>query len=486
MSTTTRILMVDDEPDFLLVYSQMLRMQGYEVWQASTGQEGLRATRERRPDLVLLDVQLPDLSGVEVCRQIKADPALRDVFVVLLSGMACGVADKVGGLSAGADDYFTKPMAREECVARIQTLVRLRSVTVALRASEQRHRQLIEMLPEAVGLIDLRGRVQAVNPRGVAMLGYADEAELLAKDIYDLTLPEDHERIRRELATATEGGVARDLKYTFLRKGGESFPAEVSTSVSVEAHGRPVGFVMVAHDISERKRAEEELRALPRRIIEAQEAERQRVARELHDGVNQLIASAKMRLLKVAERAGLSPTAREWLARCDELLVQALEENRHIAQNLRPPDLDELGLAEACRNFCEQFQARTQLNVKWQIPRAAERCPPAVELNLFRILQEALNNVERHAHAQTVRVRLARESDAILLNIQDDGRGFDLNGAKADKRKRPGIGLTNIRERAALLGGTCEIESSPDQGTTVGVRVPGRTQAGPFSTQQTA
>ena len=101
MNKTTSILVVDDDPAILQIYSEILRAEGCEVWEASTGQEGLRAAREKRPDLVLLDIMLPDLSGVEVCRQIKADAGLADVFVVLVSGMATTVTDKVTGLGIG-------------------------------------------------------------------------------------------------------------------------------------------------------------------------------------------------------------------------------------------------------------------------------------------------------------------------------------------------------------------------------------------------
>ena len=199
MKKKTSILVVDDDPAILQTYSEILRAEGYEVWEAATGQQGLQATRERRPDLVLLDVMLPDLSGLEVCRQIKADPALTDVFVVLVSGTAASVADKVDGLGTGADDYLVKPLDIAEFLARLRTIVRLRHTTTALRASEQRHRRLVEILPEAVGLIDRQGRFLAANPRGAEMLGYADPGELLGRSVFDLTRPEDHERVRANL-----------------------------------------------------------------------------------------------------------------------------------------------------------------------------------------------------------------------------------------------------------------------------------------------
>ena len=155
MNKTTSILIVDDEPAILDVYSAILRIEGYEVWQAATGQTGLQTVRERRPDLVLLDVMLPDCNGMDVCRQIKSDAALADVFVVLASGTAISAASKVDGLGLGADDYLSKPLEMSEFLARVRTMVRLRNTTAALRASEQRHRRLVEILPEAVGLIEI-------------------------------------------------------------------------------------------------------------------------------------------------------------------------------------------------------------------------------------------------------------------------------------------------------------------------------------------
>jgi two-component system NarL family sensor kinase len=181
-----------------------------------------------------------------------------------------------------------------------------------------------------------------------------------------------------------------------------------------------------------------------------------------------------MRLHKVLDSLPeLKPAAREILARCDQLLVKALEENRRIAHNLHPSDLDNLGLSAACRNFCREFQSRTNLQAKCRIAvLGRRRLSPKVELNLFRIVQEALTNVEKHAHAKAVRLQLSILGDSVILKIQDDGRGFVPQRAKARHGKWRGIGLTNMRERALSLGGACEVLSGPKKGTTISVRVP--------------
>jgi len=329
----------------------------------------------------------------------------------------------------------------------------------------------VQSARDLICITDGENRFTFVNQSFVKAYGYSQE-ELLGRKPDFLYSPKNPPGLCEHIFRQTLGGSWMG-ELLNCRKDGTEFPISLSTSEIKNSEGRIIGLIGAARDITERKQAEEELRLLPLRIIEAQEAERLRVARELHDSVNQLIASAKMRLRKV-EDAGVSlnPAAREILARCSRLLVQALEENRRIAHNLRPSDLDEFGLAAASRNFCQELQSRTKLAVKCNIARIDQRLAPALELNLFRILQEAVNNIEKHARAREVRLRIAFSGDFIVLKIQDDGRGFDSKRGKAGKGKWRGIGLTNMRERAEFLGGTCTVESAPKRGTTITVRVP--------------
>jgi two-component system, NarL family, sensor kinase len=212
------------------------------------------------------------------------------------------------------------------------------------------------------------------------------------------------------------------------------------------------------------------LRILSRRVIQAQEGERQRVARELHDGINQTIASVKMRLERLRQGGAVAgPAAREILGRCSRLLVQVLEENRRIARNLHPSVLDQLGLAAACRRLCHQLRSRSGLLVQCRISKLT-RLPPMVELNLFRIVQEAVSNMEKYAHAKFFSLLLHLRRDWLTLKIRDDGHGFDARDPES--RARSGIGLASMRERALALGGTFDLESTPGQGTIITVRVP--------------
>jgi PAS domain S-box-containing protein len=345
----------------------------------------------------------------------------------------------------------------------------------SLRANRQLLEKTLHSLRSAVFIVNGDTMViEECNPATTQIFGYTRD-EVIGRTTASLHANEAMaEQFASHLHSAVEDkGFLSDFEFKMRRKDGTVFPTEHSMMPIRNEVGRLVSWVSVVQDITERKRVGEELRQLPWRIIEAQETERLRVAREMHDGVNQVIASVKMRLRKVESQVGtLNPAAREILARCDNLLVQALEENRRIAHNLRPSDLDELGLAAACRNFCKEIQARTNLTVKCIIAPLGQRLPPAVELNLFRIVQEALTNVEKHAQARTIRLRLSFQGDSVVLRIQDDGRGFAPRRPRAGKGKWRGIGLTNMRERALSSGGTCEVLSTPKKGTTISVRIP--------------
>lgn len=354
-----------------------------------------------------------------------------------------------------------------------QDITERKQAEAVLRESEERFRALFESAPIGIALHDPNDHYVHTNRAYQEMLGYSDE-ELKRLGVKGITRSDDlaeGQQLFGELRDGIRNFYRREKRY--LSKSGRQVWAESSASAVRDHLGRLCYIISMVEDISARKQAEEELRRLPQRIIEAQESERQRVARELHDGVNQIIASAKMRLLTVQDNlTALNPAAREILFRCGQLLNQALEENRRIAHNLRPSDLDELGLAAACRNLCKEMQSRANLVVKSSIRGLNRRLPSHMELNLFRILQEAFNNVEKHARAKNVVVQIACRKDLVVLKIQDDGRGFSHARSNGGKKKRRGIGLTNMRERAAFLGGTCVAESAPKQGTTITVRIP--------------
>jgi PAS domain S-box-containing protein len=357
----------------------------------------------------------------------------------------------------------------------------LELVNDSLRESESRLRQLAENINEVFWMSDpAKQEMLYISPVYERVWGRSCASLSAAPLSWSEAIhPDDRSRVLAALPRQITGGY--DEEYRIVRPDGDirwirdrAFPVR-------DRAGKTYRVVGVAEDITARKQAEEELIRLPHRIIEAQEAERTRVSRELHDGVNQIIASARMRLNKVeSDPSQLRPATRTILTRCNELLVQALEENRRIARNLHPIELDELGLVAAARKLCRDFETRTNVTMKCHFAEMKRRLLPAFELNLFRILQEALTNIEKHARATDVHVRFIVRDGAITLTIKDNGRGFRVTTGK-ERRKGDGIGLSNMRERASAMGGVCQLVSAPKQGTSVTVSAVCPKEANPTS-----
>ncbi len=205
------------------------------------------------------------------------------------------------------------------------------------------------------------------------------------------------------------------------------------------------------------------------RVTAAQEEERRRIARELHDGVGPTLAGVNIRLRtarKLLERDH-HPAAEE----VDELAEQvqeSIQDLRRLIYDLRPAALDELGLVPALREYVARYRGEQGLEVALTLPQGGGRLPAALETALFRIVQEALNNVARHAHARQVEVELAWDERVVTLRVVDDGRGFDPQAVHVGTH----VGLWSMRERVRELGGRFEVESAPGAGTKVGVVIP--------------
>ncbi len=211
---------------------------------------------------------------------------------------------------------------------------------------------------------------------------------------------------------------------------------------------------------------------LLQRLFQTQEQERARIARDLHDSVGQQLTALMVGLRTVEEADDLALARR----RAHELRAYAAhahEEVRRLAHGLGPTILEELGLASAIERLCEDFESSSGLHVALKSDAAlAPRLEPGTEMALYRIAQEALSNVVRHAAASRVEVALVRHGRWIQLTIRDDGRGFGADGARATAPEDPGFGLGSIRERALMLGGELTVRTLAGQGTTIGVRIP--------------
>ena len=379
----------------------------------------------------------------------------------------------------------------------------------ALRESEERLRLLTESFQDiAIFTSDTKGRVVTWNPGSEKIFGYTD-GEIIGKNASILFVPEDREnRIpEREMETARATGRASDERW-HLRKDYSRFYASGVTAPLFD-DGVLIGYAKIARDLTEQKKTEEELRQhrerlellvvgrtaelaeanetlrsqmhdrrrieeerilLLQKIVTTQEEERRRIARDMHDSLGQQLTALRLKLasMKTDDNGRMS----ESLEILQELGKRIDAEVNFLVWELRPTILDDLGLVAAIDNYVREWSRHYGIPAEFHAGRlGSERLGENVETNLYRITQEALNNTYKHSGAKNATVVLEGHKGELVLVIEDDGKGFALDGPRVPRSGR-GLGLIGMRERAAIIGGTIEIESAPGKGTTVFVRAP--------------
>jgi len=224
----------------------------------------------------------------------------------------------------------------------------------------------------------------------------------------------------------------------------------------------------MAQDITERKRAEEQVRGLIRDTLNAQEAERERICLEVHDGVTQTLASAFQYLQTLETALAEGIPAKQLVLRASALIKQAIQESREVINSLQPATLRDLGLVATLRQEMRQLEQET----RWKIDFKADtiRLPADIETGLYRIIHEAITNARKHADTDRLRLVISSADNRLKVEVRDWGIGFNYNPQNMLRRR--GAGLLSMRKRAELLQGVCDIESSPGQGTTVRVEIP--------------
>jgi two-component system NarL family sensor kinase len=223
-------------------------------------------------------------------------------------------------------------------------------------------------------------------------------------------------------------------------------------------------------DATEEKRNERDLRKLNACMISAQETERKRLARELHDGVGQILSGVRFRLDSLSEEIAPGGSAAAEMLKVGEGLNSAISEIRRVSQNLMPSELADLGLKPALRTLCRGFQERARVPITLRIVHVPAVVAPELGMAVFRITQEALNNVEKHSRATMAEVALSRKGSELVLCVSDNGIGF-APGAKRPPAGR-GIGLGSMRARVESVGGFFELHSTPGAGTRLNVHAP--------------
>jgi PAS domain S-box-containing protein len=281
----------------------------------------------------------------------------------------------------------------------------------------------------------------------------------------------DRATLRRLAGRATTAGTS--MQVSLIAGDGSRLPAQLSIQRQATEGTEPKIVSMVVTDLTEPRRNEELLRALTHRVVQVQEAERERVARELHDNITQLLCAVVFRSQALVETlSGRDGPTRKAANRLHEMLGNAVGEVERISRELRPNVLDQLGLVAAIRSSGLHFAERTGVVVKLTGMQLPAPLPADIELALYRIVQEALKNVEKHAAATRVTVGLVQAAGVVELKVRDDGSGFDTRHHEARRDRMVVLGLLGMRERATAVGGTLTVKSAPGSGTEITGRIP--------------
>jgi two-component system CheB/CheR fusion protein len=394
--------------------------------------------------------------------------------------------------------YRTTDQRIEGVVMTFQDITDRRAAERRVRANEEWLRLLIDSVQDyAILTLHSDGTVASWNAGARRLFGY-DDGEIIGRPVALLFTAEDQAAgvPARELAVAARDGRAEDERWHQRKDGSRFYCSGVTTTLG---EGAGVGFAKIARDLTGPREAAEALRriqesveetvrtrtaqlreevaaradaerritALVRLLVTAQEDERARVARDIHDHVGQQLTALRLSLERMERAAG--ETQRGELARLQDLAREIDGAIDFLAWELRPAALDDLGLVAALSKYLTAWSDHHAIGGEFRSAGLKDqRLAPETETMFYRITQEALNNAAKHAHASRVDVLLERRDEWVVLVVEDDGVGFELEG----EHHRGGLGLVGMRERAALAGATLQIETAPGKGTTVFVRKP--------------
>lgn len=485
MTSPLRILHVEDSADDAELLCLALQSAGMtaDCRRVETLPALRAALEEGGWSAIVSDFKLPSFTAYDVLNALRDSG--HDIPLIVVSGFI-GERDAVALMKSGAHDYVMKDnLARlapaiEREIKEAADRAQRRRADQALAASQKLLQNITSALGEGLLVIGRDCRLILMNAEAERLLGWKQE-ELAGKPIYGYIQCQraDGGPMRcQECAILNYPAAAAALRtedQVFVRRDGRRFPVTSVTTPIIE-DGRVVATVTAFQDITERKRAEQELQDSRRQLQElsaflqqVREDERTRIARELHDELGQALTALRIDLNWLDEKLpGREQKIDDKLSAMLGVVDKTVDAVRRISEDLRPGMLDDLGLAAAIEHHAEKFSEQTGITCTLSMNREDFNLDDRVATTLFRVLQESLTNVARHAKATAVSVVLEARAGDILLAVQDNGCGLPV--ASAPKKKT--YGLLGMKERIKLLGGMLDISGAPGQGTRIAATIP--------------
>jgi PAS domain S-box-containing protein len=500
-----KILAIDDNEINLILLNQIFKLHypEFTFLKATTGKEGIDLAQNENPEIILLDILMPEMNGYEVCAILKEDQVTRRIPILMISALGQNPIERTRGLNAGADAFISKPFSQDELRAQIDVVLRIKKAEDLLRKgnesleilikdqttkhlqSEERFLQISEHAREFYWEVDSNGIFNYVSPVIEKILCEKPDEIVGEKSYIELFQLDRAKSKKNPIETSFQKQVSfKDCEVEITIKGKKRIWLSVSGFPTFDKNDEFYGVRGVCYDISKRKQSEialekslnqiknyqKKLKKLNTELTLVEERERRRIAENLHDSLGQTLSLAFMKLSSIVN--GEFPShVQKTIVEISELLNNAISESRTLTYDLSPPILYELGLIPAFKwklgQIEEKYGIRTYLNGEDQ------QIGIKKEFNIFlyRIVVELLNNVIKHAEANLIELEVRKEKNFYYISVRDNGIGFRRQN-KSKTSLSGGFGLMSITERLDSIKGRFEIKSNGEKGTTATVIIP--------------
>jgi PAS domain S-box-containing protein len=520
MSTNEKvnILMVDDQPAKLLSYEVMLSGLGENLIKAASAKQALEVLLKNDVAVVLMDVSMPELDGFQLAAMIRQHPRFQRTAIIFVSAVHLTDLDQLKGYEHGAVDYISVPVVAELLRAKVRVFAELHRKTRMLetlnRELEQRVLERTEELGAKAELLlrlntELLGRNQELDaiihtaPDIIFSRKADGSRDYISDRFYEFTgappgsangfgwldyvHPEDKQQAIDDWMRCVESGAKYEVEYR-LRSIDGSYRWFRARALPIRDDGKIVKWYGTCSDIHDSKlleqsirdsatelekmvdRRTDELRRLSIRLMTLQDQERRRLARDLHDGLGQELAVAKMVLDRMILQKSAEPPQEAW-TQASSIVDRAIQQVRTMSHLLHPPLLDEVGLLSALSWYVDGLTKRSGIETSLDVqPTEFPRLAAQVETAVFRIVQEALTNVFRHSEASKVWITLSQKEGIIVVAVRDDGKGIGKKVADLQPDS-VGVGIGGMKQRAKEFGGELRL-TNVHPGTLVELTIP--------------
>jgi len=515
------ILMVDDQPGKLLSYEAILADLGENLIQATSAKEALEKLLKTEVAVVLMDVSMPEIDGFELAEIIRQHPRFQKTAIIFVSAVHLTDLDRLKGYQHGAVDYLSVPIVPEVLRAKVRVFAELHRKNRQLeRLNVELEQRVVDRTQElerkAVALEQLNRDLAQKNQELDAIVHTAPDIifsrhsngmrDYISSRFYEYTgapvgsavgvgwlefmHADDRERSLEHWLRCVQNGEAYETEYRLRNADGRYRWFRARAVPLRDPHGAIVKWYGTCSDIHDSKLLEQsirenavelermvdlrtiELRRLSSRLMTMQDEERRRIAREIHDGLGQELAAAKMILDGILSKDS-SPTMRQAAADSSTLVDRAIKQVRTISHLLHPPLLDEVGLVSALRWYLEGLSERSGIEIHLEVdPPDLGRLKAELETAIFRIIQEALTNMFRHSGARNGRVSLTEREGNVMVTVRDDGKGIEEQIVQF-RPDSVGVGIGGMKQRVTELGGRLRLANA-NPGTIVEVVIPSR------------